>query len=228
MIDWLLTAWLVVVLPVYSGWRSLRPPIVGDSRARTHLRTVALGLTPLVVLAANWMREHRTIADLGLGPPTQPAALIGLGLAVLVVSGLCVASLVSKTDPDSDPKAETMDRMLPQTPEEWPAFVAFCLTVGVAWEVLYRGYLLWVLSPIVGTVGAAVVASLAYGLAHGVKSWKRAVGSLMAAALFTTGYAITQSLWWLMLIHTSLPLLAALLTLRARRLESRNPAAKGR
>lgn len=216
MIDWLLTAWLVIVFPAYSGWRSLRSQKALSSRADTHLRTVVLGLTPLMVLAVVWMRENRTIADLGLGPPTQPAALMGLGLAVLVVVGLCIASLFNKKRPEDDPQAETMERMLPQKSAEWPGFIAFCLTVGVAWEVLYRGYLLWFLSPIVGTVGAVAVASLAYGLAHGVKSWKRAVGSLVVAALFTTGYAVTESLWWLMLIHTSLPLLAAFLTLRAR------------
>ena len=216
MIDWLLTAWLVIVFPAYSGWRSLRSQKAPSSRAETHLRTVVLGLTPLIVLAVVWMRENRTIADLGLGPPTQPAALVGLGLSLLVVVGLCVASLFNKKRPDDDPQAETMKRMLPQKSAEWPAFIAFCLTVGVAWEVLYRGYLLWFLSPIVGTVGAVAVASLAYGLAHGVKSWKRAVGSLVMAALFTTGYAVTGSLWWLMLVHTSLPLLAALLTVRAR------------
>lgn len=224
MIDWLLTAWLVIVFPAYSGWRSLRPRKAGNSKASAHLRTVVLGLTPLIVLAVDWMREHRSFADLGLGPPTQPAALMGLGFAALVVLGLCVACLFTKTSSANDPNAETMERMLPQTSEEWPAFVAFCLTVGVAWEVLYRGYLLWMLSPIVGTVGAVVVASVAYGLAHGVNNWKRAVGSLVAAALFTTGYVITQSLWWLMLIHTSLPLMAALLTLRARRLRGSDPS----
>lgn len=216
MIDWLLTAWLVIVFSAYSGWRSLRSQKAESSRADTHLRTVLFGLTPLMVLAVVWMRENRAIADLGLGPPTQPAALIGLGLAVLVVVGLGISSLFNKKSPEDDPQAETMERMLPQKSAEWPAFIAFCLTVGVAWEVLYRGYLLWFLSPLVGTVGAVVIASLAYGLAHGVKRWKRALGSLVVAALFTTGYVVTGSLWWLILIHTSLPLLAALLTLRAR------------
>lgn len=216
MIDWLLAAWLVIVFPAYSGWRSLRDQKAQGSRVDTHLRTALLGLAPLIVLVVVWMRENRTIADLGLGPPTQPAALVGLGIAVLVVVGLCVASLLNKKRPENDTQAETVERMLPQKGAEWPAFIAFCLTVGVAWEVLYRGYLLWFLSPIVGTVGAVALASLAYGLAHGVKDWKRTVGSLLVAALFTTGYAVTGSLWWLMLIHTSLPLLAALLTQRAR------------
>jgi membrane protease YdiL (CAAX protease family) len=193
MIDWVLTAWLVIIFPAYNIWVSRRPKKVARSKAVTHLRTVSLGLAPLLVLAVNWIQQHRIVADLGLSAPTLPPALIGLGIAVLIVSGLGVSALLSKARPHSEnPNHEMMARLLPQTAEEWPSFIAFCLTVGVAWEILYRGYLLWILSPIFGVAGAVVVASLAYGLAHGLSNPRRVIGSLLAAAIFTTGYAITR------------------------------------
>jgi membrane protease YdiL (CAAX protease family) len=138
--------------------------------------------------------------------------VLGLCAAGAVLVGLGVWSIFSPSTPKD---AQTIT-LFPRAPGEWPAFAAFALTVGCGWEVLYRGYLLWILAPWIGTLGAVAAASAAYGLAHGVADWRRTVGSLVAAALFTTGYAITRSLWWLMLLHTGLPILGALLTARSR------------
>jgi membrane protease YdiL (CAAX protease family) len=82
---------------------------------------------------------------------------------------------------------------------------------GVAWEVLFRGYLLWALTPRVGIVGAVFVASVAYGVAHGYKSPRQFTSSLVSALLFTIAYALTHSLWWLMLIHGGLPVMVGLI-----------------
>lgn len=224
MIDGLLTAWLLLFLPAYNGWRGLKPREPEGSKVMLHWRTVAFGLTPLLILALEWTAKHRPITDLGLGAPADPPALVGLGVAFALIAGLGVSSLLSKASAEDDPKAAVMLRILPQARGEWPSFIAFCLTVGVAWEVLYRGYLLWVLSPMVGPAAAVAIAALAYGLAHGVKDFKRVAASLLAAALFTTAYAVTQNLWWLILIHTGLPLLPALLALRTPKAKRPLPA----
>ena len=81
--------------------------------------------------------------------------------------------------------------------------------------MLYRGFLLWWLTPLVGIIGAVVLASLAYGLAHGWKSRWEGLGSIASAFLFTIGFAVTGSLWWLIAIHTGLPLIALLANWRA-------------
>jgi hypothetical protein len=53
-----------------------------------------------------------------------------------------------------------------------------------------------------------VVAATAYGGAHGFRDIRQFGGSVVSALAFTMGYALTHSLWWLILIHTALPLLA--------------------
>jgi len=104
--------------------------------------------------------------------------------------------------------AEAAAAMMPQTVSERRLAVVAFVVIGVAWEVLYRGYLLWRLTPRLGLIGAIVVAALAYGLAHGVKTARQLGASLAAAFVFTIAYALTKSLWWLMIIHAGLPLLA--------------------
>jgi len=79
------------------------------------------------------------------------------------------------------------------------------MTAG--WEVLYRGFLLQLLPPIIGLPFAIVASALAYGIAHGYKNPKELIASIISAFIFTIAYAWTHSIWWLILIHVGLPLL---------------------
>ena len=105
---------------------------------------------------------------------------------------------------------------LPQSRDETLAYLAFTPFAGFGWEILYRGFLLWWLTPLVGIVGAVVIASFAYGLAHGWKNRTRGLGSILSAFLFTIGYAVTGSLWWLIAVHSVLPLIGLLAGWRSR------------
>jgi membrane protease YdiL (CAAX protease family) len=205
--DLVLTVCLVLVVPTYGLWRSLRPPGVPKRPVRErYFGTIAMALALTVGLAAVWLPAHRSAADLGLGLPL--AGKLGLGLAAIVLAMACVMVLRAKRKGVQTPP-ETLD-LLPKTPGDFAAFLAMGVVVGLAWEVLFRGYLLWFLTPRLGIVGAVLAASAAYGAAHGYKSPKQFIGSLVAALVFTTAYALTHSLWWLMLIHAGLPVLVGL------------------
>lgn len=91
--------------------------------------------------------------------------------------------------------------MLPRTAVELRWATVFVVAAGTGWEILYRGFLLWVLIPLIGVVGAVCVAAIAYGLAHGFKSRGQLIGSLGMSFAFTVAFALTGSLWWLMLLH---------------------------
>jgi membrane protease YdiL (CAAX protease family) len=109
--------------------------------------------------------------------------------------------LIDGDDPGKD--------IMPQTPSEAILFVVFALVVGCSWEILYRGYLLWLFPARVGLPVSILIAAAAYGLAHGFRSSKMLVGSLISALIFTAAFAVTRSLWWLMLVHCGLPLIGA-------------------
>ena len=65
-------------------------------------------------------------------------------------------------------------------------------------------------------IHAVAIASAAYGAGHGIGDKRELAGSLAVALLFTTAYALTRSLWWLMLLHAGLPLVGALAGRRLR------------
>jgi membrane protease YdiL (CAAX protease family) len=139
---------------------------------------------------------------------------VGLLIAASLIGGLLAATLLLQ--PRRTAREDEAMRQLPQNREETLAYLAFTPFAGFGWEILYRGFLLWWLVPLVGIIGAVVIASLAYGLAHGWKSRADGIGSILSAFMFTIGYALTGSLWWLIAIHTALPLIGLIAGWRAR------------
>ena len=205
---------LLIALPV----RALLPPRPG-ARKRTmserYVRTsieIALLLAALLLVA---FLTGMTARDLGLGWPPPRDGLIGLGIAALILGGVAAAVLLMA--PSKSPREQEAMSELPQGPREMRQFLLFGLAAGIGWELLYRGFLLWWLTPLIGLIGAVVAASIAYGLAHGWKSWGQGLGSIGSAFLFSIGYAATGSLWWLIAIHTGLPLVALLAGWRSRK-----------
>ncbi len=149
----------------------------------------------------------RPAVALGLGVPATTPAKAGMVIAILLLVGFAIAVRLQPMSPEVEAKAKLL---LPQTRSEFALFLLFAIAVGFGWEVLYRGFLLDYLVPHIGMVAAVVVAASAYGLGHGLKSFKMFLGSLGSAFAFTIGYALTGNLWWLILLHTGLPLVVRL------------------
>ncbi len=198
-LDLLLAALLLAVFPAWQLWRSLtggaRPR---PSRLRGYLRTSAIIAALLALLAVCWISEVRDGASLGLDIPPSTDGLVGLAIAAAAIAGLIVPTLLMK------PRKEWLtlgDELMPRTSVETAAFVLMTLLIGCGWEILYRGFLLWALGPAIGMPLAIAAAAAAYGLAHGYKSPGQIAGSIVAALAFCIAYALTGSLWWLMLIH---------------------------
>jgi membrane protease YdiL (CAAX protease family) len=207
MPDIVLIALLVGLVPAYQLWRSLRRRgAPKPAKLRGYLRTVAMALMLLVPVLAVWSYQGRSWAALGLGLPLP--GLVGLGVAVVGLGAM--APGMRRPMKAADRRGKAALELLPTTRAEVAAFVATMILIGFAWELLYRGYLMWALTPYVGTAGAVLIAAFAYGLAHGFKDARQLIGSLVSALIFTLAYVLTHSLWWLMVVHAGLPLLMLL------------------
>ncbi len=205
--DVLLAAALLLLVPGFNLWRSHRsrrtPP---EDRLKRYWRTMGLAGALLLFLAIDWLLAERPLVLLGLAVRPSLAGWIGLAVAFVTLAAL---GLLARRFRKSADEATEWDAlvMLPQNATELRVFVLFAVVIGFAWEVLFRGFLLWFLTPLLGIVGAVLIAATAYGLAHGYKSPRQLIGSLVAALLFTAAYALTGSLWWLVVVHIGLPLL---------------------
>ena len=151
----------------------------------------------------------RSAALLGLDLPVSTTGLIGIAAALVILAALAAAILLKRPATPSAGQSPRAD-LLPQTDRDTRLFILFSLVAGFGWELLYRGFLLWALTPLLGAPAAVVVAATAYGLAHGSRGIGSLIGAIISSFLFTIAYALTGSLWWLILLHVGLPLVGLL------------------
>lgn len=208
MIELVLAAFLVLVLPARAMWKTLRgAPASPPNRSARYLRTSGLIAILLLVLGGAWWWSGRPWGVLGFDFPLSVRGETGLGISLLLISLMLAIAHISERRLSEEKRAAqkaklARNELLPRTAGELRGFLLLALLVGAGWEVLYRGFLLWFLSPLVGVVAAVCVAAAAYGAAHGYKSGGQFIGSIVSAFVFTSAFAVTHSLWWLMLVHT--------------------------
>lgn len=205
-IDLVLTVLLVVAIPGYKLARSIarRGETPRGDRVRRYQRAITTVAVLGLMVATIWIAGGRPVARLGLGAPGRTGWIM-INAAIVLVALLVAAA--SRAAPSANPKRNAAaDAMMPVGRRETIWFLGSVLVLGAGWEVLYRGYLLWALAPMLGVWGAVPVLGLSYGLAHGYRGNGALVGSVVSALLFAGGYALTLSLWWLIVIHIGLPL----------------------
>lgn len=202
MLSTLLGLVLLVAIPARALWRTRRDK-PSRRRIARYKATILQAVALLCVLAVVTYFEDLSAAALGLDVNLGTKGTIGLGIAIVICFGLIMSIVMTKATKHASDAGDLM----PEDRREISYFVGMALVIGFAWEVLYRGFLLWWLAPLVGVAGAVLLSGISYGLAHGWKDNRQGIGSIASALLFATAYALTGSLWWLILIHTALPLI---------------------
>jgi len=208
MIEYILAIVLIGVMPARTLYKSLRNGNSKASRPKVYIKSGAIILGLLVILCYAWLHAARSPTSLGLDIPLSERGMIGLAIAGALFAALAIVEIITgrKRRASGDERAMKKwanNDLLPRTRRELALFLCFALLAGCGWELLYRGFLIWLLLPCVGTIGTVCIAALAYGTAHGYKNRVQFLGSIVSAFAFTIAFVLTGSLWWLMLIHTA-------------------------
>lgn len=208
--DYLLALLLILVLPVRSLKHSLRPKPSGLTLIQKYGITILYVSALLSLLAYIWISRSLPLAELGLDIPLSSGGQAGMVMLCVLVIVASVSQLIwlrkaKKGNSPQPRKQPDMSESLPSSRSELAVFLLMGVLLGIGWELLYRGFLLWFLVPETGIVVAVVIAALAYGIAHGFKTRGQFIGSIISAFLFTIAFALSGSLWWLMIIHALLP-----------------------
>lgn len=135
--------------------------------------------------------------ELGLRWEDPPAEVLGFVVAVILGGLVPVAAIwLRSLRPGAPGARESFERMLepvgamlPRTGRERRLFAALSVTAGVCEEILFRGFLLFYLQevfPGVGVVGAVVLSSAVFGLAH----LYQGVAGVLGTGLFGAGMAV--------------------------------------
>ena len=105
--------------------------------------------------------------------------------------------------------------LMPQGREELPGFVSLAITAGVCEEILFRGFVCWLLACVLPAFWmAALGQAVLFGLAHAYQG-PRGIVTTGAVGVFMAGIvAVSGSLWAAMLVHALMDIHAGEMAVR--------------
>jgi membrane protease YdiL (CAAX protease family) len=226
-LDDLLLAIASIGIPAWSlfGGRWYARRTHGSRSARYWLIAIrGVALSVLVIVA--WRQAGRPLSMLGLDLPVGIPGRVGFLIDIPIV-GYYLASIQFRRR-SRDHLAAARDRlrrlgtydMLPQTTGEFAVYPIAAVAGSAFEELLYRGFLIGGLTPVLGAAGAVAMSSLLFGLGHLYQGRIGVVRTAVIGLAFGVAFTLTHSLWWLLIAHAAANLSGILL---ARRILSESP-----
>lgn len=222
--DLILVALVLVLMPAYSVASARK--LARTPRNELHLvgrywTIIARAILVSLLILLTWHWSGRPYAALGLDTNISLPGRLGFGVDVLLACYFAYALLLQKLSAEKLAAVQegfNNMRISPQTRAEFAVFPFVILFGSTMEELLYRGYLFWAFTPIAGLWGAVLISSAAFGLAHAYQGWSGILRTMLVGLAFATGFALTHSLWWLMLTHIMLNMYGALYARKVNRL----------
>lgn len=150
------------------------------------------------------------LAALGLGA-TDPAAAATLFVFLLVGAMLLTLFFHLTGKRMGWEESELIRFLLPRSHHEKRMFVVLSFVAGFGEEIVYRGYLLALLVPLMASPWlAATVASLAFGLLHAYQGALGIVRTGLLGFLFSASFLVSGSLWPAIACHVVVDLVGGL------------------
>ena len=185
-----------------------------DVRWRSYNETLMVLWGSTVAVLGVWLATGRPFAELGLAPATGWAAHGALALAVVgsvafawqavVVPRSEAARASIRRQLDASPGLEDI---LPRTPAEYDRFKWLAVTAGITEEILFRGFLIWMLSLWVDPWTAGGLALIAFVVAHVYQESAAALVKVtIAGAVMTVLYLVSGSLLAPIILHAAIDL----------------------
>lgn len=202
MFDLVFAAFVFVAWPpldYFLLWpRSQRQLTSGEAGGRTRVYWIIMaGLwSPTIFVAGRWMVLTRPWSALWLLPPRGWRLVAGT-LGVLAVAALWRSQVRALARLSEERRAALRARsahvllLAPHTAREYGWWLCVSITAGICEELLYRGFLVWVLQAWVGLWWAALVSVIVFGAAHAYQGKDvvrpAVVGALLEGLALLTG-----------------------------------------
>jgi len=195
------------------------------ARSRTYARALVEQWALAAAVGALTVAFARSPASLGLRVPGGWRLGLGVSLPLMYLALIVFQGRALAARPEAQArlrqKLEPLRALLPHTPAEFRLFVSLCFTAGICEELLFRGYLVWVLQPWLGLWTAAGVSMVVFGLAHAYQGLEFGVRAFAAGAVMGVLALATGSILPGMALHALVDLGSGWITYSAIRLHDR-------
>lgn len=216
-VDLVLLLLLFVVEPVWGVYkvRSVDARVAAGrhvDRLRFYRHTAILEWLFLAALGVAWFSLERPVENLGFVPPGGPGFWVGM-ILVMLGTGVLVRSWRQAKTADDDDKVrvrESLGRLvhfLPHSRHELRSFYRVSLTAGIVEEIIYRGFVLWLLDQYMPLWGAVVVSSIGFGLCHSYQGASGVIRTGLVGLAFAMLYVGSGSIWLPIIAHALLDML---------------------
>jgi uncharacterized protein len=227
LLDLALVTLAAVAMPVQSllSQRTLaRTPRAELNLVRRYWFIIARGVLISLLILFDWWWMGRPWTTLGLDFPIGFRGRLGFGFDAVLTCYYTYALLLQKLSAERlvfVRQRLANARIMPQTRAEMAIFPLVVILASPFEELLFRAFLIWFIAPFAGLWGAVLLSSTIFGLGHAYQGWFGILRTAFIGLAFATGYALTHSLWWLILAHVMVNLFGDLF---ARRLARLSPA----
>jgi membrane protease YdiL (CAAX protease family) len=177
-----------------------------DGRRIAEYRWTMIQEWALVAIAlALIVAGGRTWQSVGLVLPSPMGLIWSVLVLALVVALLFVQYRgATRTDRARASVARQLAHVrwfLPASSAELAGFRALSVTAGVCEEILFRGFLMALLLPFTGTLGAVVISSVLFGLGHAYQGVVGIVKTGIVGLVMAGIYVLTGSLLAPIIVH---------------------------
>ena len=204
-------------IPIYF-WRTNQSWVAEvDSRGEPariagYRETIAIWLVAALALGVLWVTTGREWSALGMRLSNPPKFVLGVALSLSIVALMWwqLRLMMSKVF-DGQVTRDSLrnhiggtEALVPGTQREHRWFRALSINAGITEELIYRGFLLWYLEPMVGLPIAVALAIALFAFGHCYQGLKQLPGIAVAAGVMVALYLISGSIWLPMLVHATI------------------------
>lgn len=211
LIDHLFAFIIVVVHPVagyISYQRLVRQARAGEiiNRSRLYEMSILQQWVLFGICLAFWAGSTRAWDTLGFAFTMDALFLAGAALVAVAIFLLYQQYRQVVTASQEDlvkyrQSVGTLDLIIPRNGNELGRFYALSVTAGIVEETLWRGFLIWYLAAAMPLWAAAVVSSVAFGIAHAYQGPANIPKIVVIGGVFAAVFLLTGSLWLAMVLH---------------------------
>jgi membrane protease YdiL (CAAX protease family) len=189
--------------------RRLKRAIAGgrpNARLNAYRRATAVQWALAIITVVLWMNERRAWRVLGLVPPSDWRLVVGVAIVVVVVvlvtrQNSAVRRLETDKLQQLEKQIANIELILPHDEREYRWFMLLSCTAGVCEELLYRGFLTWLVAAYTGLPLAIIVVSVCFGAAHAYQGVKGVVKTGVVALVMSGIVLVSGWLVPAMIVH---------------------------
>ncbi|HSJ13081.1 MAG TPA: CPBP family intramembrane glutamic endopeptidase [Longimicrobiales bacterium] len=199
--------WTTFLLVAFPALMVLQARLVGRPSEVIRLplylaSAIALWVLALLTLAIA-LRSGFTAVELGLVPGRPGEQLIWAGVVIIAAEAVMLAGYRLGMR-----EAPLVTLLLPRTARERLAFVGLSLTAGITEELVFRGFLITVLTIASGSLTLALILSaLTFGIVHAYQEPAGAARATVLGLLLSAPFVATGSLLGAMIAHAAIDVL---------------------